>query len=436
MKQFLKRRQHTVGLAQALGFTQLTYGLLRRILAKGDRPAVAGGWPVRLVPLPSPNPLTRFERRELARVARARGAAFFDADAVTRFEQRFAERWGCRHALALSSGTAALHTALIAGGIGPGDEVIVPVLTYVATAMAVLQVGAVPKFVDADGDTWNIDATRIEEVVTDRTRAIIPVHVGGVACDMRAIEEIARRHDLLIIEDASHAHGSTLDGKMLGTVGHLGCLSLGPPKTITTGEGGMLLTDDADLARRARIAMNLGQCEPEGRSSSDLDVFHPEARLDYVMLGWNYRMSNFQAAMGIGQLERFAAMRATRVRNGAFLREQLGELEGLRVQRPLPGSETCYYGFPVELTEDAGLSRGELLQGLTRERIDYRLWSNLPLASHEVFDQPGHFPVADRLCTNGLTFRVDPTLGRRELEETVFATRRLLEWGRSRGTRT
>jgi perosamine synthetase len=432
MKDLLRRRQHTAGLRQALDLAQSTYSLLREVLAEKGRPAIAGGWPVRFIPLPSPNPLTRFERRELRRVAAAQGAAFFDADAVQEFEHLFAERWGVNHALAVSSGTSALHIALIAGGIGPGDEVIVPVLTYVATAMAVMQAGAVPKFVDADSETWNIDAGKIEEVISDHTKAIIPVHIGGVACDMGAIEAIAEKHGLLVIEDASHAHGSTLDGKMLGTLGHMGCFSLGSPKAITTGEGGMIVTDDAELACRARIAMNLGQRAPEGRSSTDLDVFHPESRLEYVMLGWNYRMSTFQAAMGIGQLNRFDRIRETRVRHGAFLRERLGALEGLRVQRVSPGLKTCYYCFPVEITEAGGLSRGELLQGLTRERIDFRLWSNLPLASHEIFGQSGHYPVADRLCANGLTFRVDPTLGQRELEETVFATRRLLEWGRSR----
>ncbi|HJP03208.1 MAG TPA: DegT/DnrJ/EryC1/StrS family aminotransferase [Planctomycetota bacterium] len=432
MKGWIKANQHAYGIRQALDLTQATYGLVRRLVSRDDRPAIGGGWPVRLVPMPPPRPFTRFERRALRRAARAQSTSFFDGEPVRRFESMLAERFGCRHALAVSSGTSALHTALMAARVGPGDEVIVPAMTYVATAMAVMHQGAVPVFVDADPETWNIDPARIEEAVCDRTRAIIPVHIAGVACDMEAIGAIAERHGLFVIEDAAHAHGSTWRGKALGTVGHLGCFSFGSPKNITTGEGGAVMTDDPELFARARIAMNLGESAPDGGSPMEHAFFNPETRLEYRMVGWNYRMSTLQAALGIGQLERFDKIRAARTRNGAFLHERLGALEGVRVQHVPPDASPCYYTFPFELEEDCALERSVLLQGLAREKIDVRLWSNLPLATYEIFGQTGEFPVAERLCARSTGMRTDPSVRPAELADMVLAIRRLLEWSRSK----
>lgn len=423
---WLKRNQNTVPLRQALDLAQVAYDVLRRVAARDDRPAIAGGWPVRLIPFPPPQPFTRFERRELRRAASSQSTSFFDGASVRRFEAELASRWGARHALALSSGTASLHTAMMACGIGPGDEVVVPALTYVATALAVMQAGAKPVFVDADPDNWNLDPRRLEAAITPRTKAVIPVHIGGVACDMTAILAIAARHDLWVVEDAAHAHGSTLHGKALGTLGDIGCFSFGSPKSITTGEGGALLTDDPELARRARMAMNLGECTPEGKPTMELDVFRPETRLDYSMVGWNYRMSTAQAAIGLGQLARFDAIRARRAANGAYLREHLARIPGLKAQGVTPGCAPCYYTFPFEVLEGASLSRGALLSGLARERVDYRLWSNKALPSYPVFGAVDGFPVADRLCRNGVGFRADPRIGPAELRAMVSATRRLL----------
>ncbi|MCY2958808.1 MAG: DegT/DnrJ/EryC1/StrS family aminotransferase [Planctomycetota bacterium] len=427
---WVKRNQNAIPLRQALDLAQAGYELVRRARPNDHRPAVAGGWPVRLVPFPPPQPFTRHERRELRRAASSQSTSFFDGASVRRFEAELAARWGSRHALALSSGTASLHTAMMACGIGPGDEVIVPALTYVATALAVMQAGAKPVFVDADPSNWNIDPHLLEAAITPRTKAVIPVHIGGVACGMTAILAIAAKHDLWVVEDAAHAHGSTWNGQSLGTIGDIGCFSFGSPKSITTGEGGALLTDDPELYRRARMAMNLGECTPEGQPSLDLIFFEPETRLDYVMVGWNYRMSTAQAAIGLGQLARFDAIRRARSTSGAYLREHLARIPGLKPQEVTPGCDPCYYTFPFEVQGDASLSRGELLAGLAAERVDYRLWSNKALPSYAVFGGAGDFPVADRLCRNGIGFRVDPRIGRPELEAMVFATRRLLGAGR------
>lgn len=429
---WLKRNQNTPPLRQALDATQAAYALVRDVAARDGRPAIAGGWPARLVPFPPPQPFTRHERRELRRAASSQSTSFFDGASVRRFESALAARFGAQHALALSSGTASLHAAMMAIGIGPGDEVIVPALTYVATPLAVMQAGGTPVFVDAEPATWNMDPRLVAAAVTPRTKAILPVHIGGVACDMDALGEIAARHDLYVVEDAAHAHGSTWRGRALGTIGDVGCFSFGSPKSITTGEGGALLTNDPELARRARMAMNLGECTPEGLPTLELRFFKPEERLDYRMVGWNYRMSTAQAAIGLGQLARFDDIRARRASSGAYLREHLARIPGLAPQQVTPGCDPCYYTFPFEVRADASLSRGELLAGLARERVDYRLWSNKALPSYAVFGavDGGAFPVADRLCRNGVGFRVDPRIGRAELAAMTFATRRLLEHGR------
>ena len=432
IKRWLKRHQHRAPVRQALDAAQRAWGIARARRADADLPAIAGGPPVRLIPLPPPRPMTGPERRALARAGRMQGTSFFDCDVVRRFEGELAARWGSRHVLALSSGTAALHTALMAGGIGPGDEVIVPVLTYVATALAVKQAGATPRFVDIDPWTFNLDPERVEAAVSARTRAIVPVHMGGVPCDMEAIGEIARRHGLLVIEDAAHAHGSTLHGRWMGTIGHVGCFSFGAPKSITTGEGGALMTDDPEIARRARMAMNLGECAADGTPSMSLDYFSPETRLDYPVLGWNYRMGVAQASLGVGQLERFDRIRARRMRNAETLRAALADVPGLRVQRVPAGAEVCFYTVPVQVSDAAALGRAEVLAGLAREKIDFRLFSNLPLARYPIFGQAGSFPVADEVARGFLGLRVDPVLGASEIADTALALRRLLAWGERR----
>jgi len=435
LKDWLKKRQHVAGVRQALDIAQAAYGAVRARSADADRPALAGGRPVRLIPLPPPRPITRSERRALARAGRMQGTSFFDCDVVRRFEAQIAQRWGVRYVLAVSSGTAALHTALMAAGIGPGDEVIVPVFTYVATALAVKQAGALPRFVDMQPESFNIDPAGIEAAVNEHTRAIIPVHIGGVPCDMAAIGRIAERHGLLVIEDAAHAHGSTLDGRWLGTLGHIGCFSFGAPKSITTGEGGAVMTDDPELARRARMAMNLGECTPDGVPSMTLDFFSPETRLDYRMVGWNYRMGVAQASLGIGQLERFDRIRARRMQNGAYLRAALAGVPGVRTQRVPDGAQACYYTFPIQITDAATLSRGEVLTGLSKERIDFRLMSNLLLADYDIFGHKGSFPVANEVLRGFIGLRSDPALGPREMADTVLALRRLLVWGGRREAR-
>jgi perosamine synthetase len=421
---WIKQNQHVIGVRQALDCLEIAYQLALRPRSD-DRPAIAGGRRARLVPFASPRPFTRAERRELMRAVRAQNTSFFDGGAVARFESAAARRFGARHAIAVSSGTAALHAALAAVGVGPGDEVVVPALAYVSDAMVVRHLGATPRFVDADAATWNLDAAAVEAAVTDRTRAILAVHLCGVPCDMERLGEIARRRGLHVVEDAAQAHGSRWSGRQAGTIGALGCFSFQSAKTLATGEGGVVLTDDDELARRARLAMNLGETRGGGRPSLDAGCDGAASRYDYDVLGWNHRLGALAAAVGVAQLARLDSIRAARARNAQRLRAGLAE-SGLVVQAVPDGADPCWSSVFALLPDAA--ERDGLARALAAERIDVRRPYDRPLPRHALFADPRPFPVAERVCRSAIGFRVDPSLGAREMEATIWAVRRGLAW--------
>lgn len=210
---------------------------------------------------------------------------------IDRFERAFAERIGVKHCVALANGTVALHVALVARGIGPGDEVIIPDLTFVATGAAVMLAGATPVLVDVERSTFGMDPDLVERAITPRTKAIMPVHLYGHPANMVPLELLAKRHGLFLLEDAAEAHGGRVGERMVGAIGDAACFSFYGNKIVTTGEGGCVTTNDAELARRVRFLKDHAM-SPERR------YFHPE-------VGFNYRMTNLQAAVGCAQLERF-----------------------------------------------------------------------------------------------------------------------------------
>ncbi len=211
---------------------------------------------------------------------------------VEELENGITKYLGVKHAVAASSGTATLHMALLASGIGRGDEVIVPAFSFIATANVVELVGAKPVFVDIDIKTFNIDVSLIESVITQNTRAIIPVHEFGLACDIEAVCEIAQKHNLIVIEDAACALGATSDGKFAGTFGHIGSFSFHPRKAVTSGEGGILVTNDEKFAEKFRVLRNHG-------------ISYINGKMEFVDAGFNYRMTDFQAALVNSQFQRF-----------------------------------------------------------------------------------------------------------------------------------
>ncbi len=226
---------------------------------------------------------------------------------VALFEQQFAELCQAQYAVAVSSGTAALHLALLAHGIGPGDEVITTAFTFAATANAILFVGATPVFVDIDPETYTIDPVLIEAALTPRTKAIIPVHLYGYPCEMRSIMQLAEAHGLYVIEDACQAHAAAIEGKPVGSFG-TACFSFYPTKNMTTGEGGMVTTNDPAIAERIRVLRNQGQAQ----------------RYVQTALGFNMRMTNLQAAIGLAQLPKLERFTEQRIANARFLTEGLG----------------------------------------------------------------------------------------------------------------
>lgn len=420
-REWLRARQHAAPLRLGLDLAQDLHALAGRFAARGDLPACAGGRPARRVPLPPPRPFTRSEAREIARVLATQNSSAFDGGAVRRFEAELARAFEVRHALALSSGTAALHTALIAAGIGPGDEVLVPALGYVSTALVVLQQHARVRFVDVDPHSFNLDPLALERALGPRTRAVIAVHLAGTPCDMGPILEIARARSLVVIEDAAQAHGARWRGRSVGTLGDLGCFSFQSAKTLSTGEGGALLTDDPELAHRARLAMNLGERAPDGRPALDARGVGTGTAFEYELLGWNYRMSALQAAAGLGQLARRERIFAARRRNAARLAAELGRAGQFEPQRAPAQSEPCAAAFFARLNPRLAARRAELVLALALERIDHRLPYDRPLSAHPIFEAAGDFPVARAICADALGLRVDPALGRRDLDSIVLA---------------
>jgi perosamine synthetase len=252
---------------------------------------------------------------------------------VAAFEKRFAELCQVREAVAVSSGTAALHLALLAHGVGPGDEVITTPFSFAATATVILLVGATPVFADIEPETYNIDPALVEAALSPRTKALLPVHLYGNPCDMHRLGEIAATNNLVIIEDACQAHAAEIDGKPAGGFG-TGCFSFYPTKNMTTGEGGMVITDDPLIAERLRLLRNHGQRE----------------RYHHTALGYNQRMTEIAAAIGLVQIEKLERFTQRRIANAMFLTEGLGRA----VQTPLarPGYRHVYHQYTIRVPED------------------------------------------------------------------------------------
>ena len=302
----------------------------------------------------------------------------WNGDQVVALEATLQEFCGAKRAVAVSSGTAALEVALKAAGVRPGDEVIVPAFTFVASATAALQVGAVPVFADVLLETQNLDPASFEAQISERTRAVIPVHTSGLPCDMDAIMAIARRHGLLVIEDACQAIGGVWNGRRAGTIGNAGCYSFQASKTLPSGEGGALVTDDEVLADKAFGRMHIGR-KPGGEFYT------------HYILGWNYRLTEMQAALLLSQFARFPATQRRRVANAAFLRDELARIPGIvPVREDEYVTEHGLYGYLCRFLSEQfapglGLTRATLLQALQAEGIPCRVFYDHPLYRNPLF---------------------------------------------------
>lgn len=327
------------------------------------------------------------------------------------FEAAFARFCGVSHAVAVNNGTAALHLALTALGIGPGDEVIVPDLTYIASVNAVTYCGAKPVFVDSEPETLNLDPDRIAARITSRTRAILPVHLYGHPADMDPILDLAERHNLIVVEDAAEAHGASYRGRPVGSLGTCAAFSFYGNKIITTGEGGMVVTDDPALAARLRLYRGQG--------------VDPQRRYIHPVVGFNYRMTNIAAAIGLAQLERVEEILTARRQVAAWYAERLAGINGLR----LLGAESWAVPVPwlitVLLTEGSARERDAVMAALLAKGIDSRPVF-YPMHDQPPYYEAARYPVAETWSARGFNLPTYEAITQADVTAVCTALRRTL----------
>lgn len=341
------------------------------------------------------------------------------------FERLFSDFIGAKHALAVTNATAALHLACVAVGLGPGDEAIVPSLTFVATANAVRYTGATPVFADVESLDWmTISPAAIEACITERTRAIVVMHYAGFPCDMPAIMEIADRHRLYVIEDSAHAIGSNIDGISLGTWGHVGCFSFFSNKNMTTGEGGMLATNDDELARRMRTIRSHGMTS----LSWDRHKGHSWS-YDVIDLGFNYRIDEIRSALGCVQIKKVQAGNDRRGLLTMRYREMLSELVP-EVTMPFKDSRgnSCFHIFPVLLPP--GLDRSQFMEGMKKYGIQTSI--HYPPAHHfRIYEGDWRvrgipLPVTEEIVNREVTLPLFSTMTDEQVEQVVRSVQKVV----------
>lgn len=368
--------------------------------------AVNGGSPTRTTPFPSWPQFGKTDEEALAGVLHS--GRWGMADRIDEFETTFAAFQEAEYGVSLNSGTTALQVALSAVGVGPGDEVIVPSYTFVATASAVASVGGVPIFVDVLDDTYNIDPASVRAALTERTRAVIAVHIGGQPADLDALGELLEDRDIALIEDAAQAHGAGWKGRMIGAIGDLGTFSFQASKNLTAGEGGAVISNNRELADRAWSAHNCG------RSRTGAWYEHP-------CLGSNYRMSEFHAALLLSQLQHLDEQMATRTRNGQLLTALLADIEGitpLEVDERVTTHAYHLYIMRFDSERFGGVSRERFLEALNAEGVlcssGYRPLYREAAFTNYFSGRPDYSrfecPVTERVCA----------------EESVWLTQNLL----------
>ncbi len=330
---------------------------------------------------------------------------------ISLFEEKFSQYCGVPYGVACSNCTTALHMSLVALDIGPGDEVIIPDFTLIVSANTVILAGARSVLVDVDSKTWCIDAAMIEAKITPRTKAIMVVHMYGHPCDMEAIMEIARRHNLLVIEDCAQAHGAEVNGKKAGSFGDASCFSFYGNKILTTGEGGMVLCRDEKLAERLRLLRNQGFQEP---------------RFVHDVVAFNYRLTNIQAAIGVAQTELVDEKVARKRWIGQVYNELLAGNPDLTLPHEEPWAKNVYWMYGVLLEDSFGVTKDDLMRKLKEKGVDTRSFF-CPMSMQPIFqgsdsrfpDVTGAYPVSVDLWNRGLYLPSGLGLTRPQMEEVV-----------------
>lgn len=322
------------------------------------------------------------------------------------FEEAFARMVGVKHAVAISSGTAALHVALLAHGVGPGDEVITSAFTFIASANSVLFTGARPVFADIDAESFNLSPAAVESAITPRTKGIMPVHLYGNPAEMDALLDLADQHGLAVIEDAAQAHGAAIGDRMCGSLG-TGCFSFYATKNMTTAEGGMITTDDDSLAEKCRLLRSHGM----------------PRRYCHDSLGFNFRMTDISAAIGLVQLEKLPAANARRAANARFLSQNLA---GVTTPKERPGTTHAWHQYTVRVPD--GTDREAAVEAVREAGVGVAIFYPVPVHHQKLYRELGYevsLPVTERLSREVFSLPVHPSLTPDDLETIVAAVNAL-----------
>lgn len=396
--------------------------------------AIEGGPPVRSTLLPFGEPV--IGEAEIAQVVEVLRSGWLGMGRRTlAFERAFAEYVGARHAVSVSSCTAGLHVALVAKGVGPGDEVITTPMTFVATVNAILETGATPVLVDIDRATMNLDAEAVARAVTPRTRALLPVHFGGLPCDLDALGRLAKEHGLFILEDAAHAAGAVWNGKRIGGHGNLAAFSFYPNKNMTTIEGGMVTTDDDALAEEMRLLRLHGLSSDAWKRFGSKELVVSQA----VRRGYKYNLTDVQSALGLVQLGRLEGFLEVRERHARLYDEELAGLPIERQARPTTGSGHRHglHLYPVLLCPgELAADRDQVVRALRAENIGvgvhYQAVHEHPYFATTLPYEPGSFPVAESVSASTLTLPFGPALTDQDVSDVIEALHDVLGRYRTR----
>jgi len=329
---------------------------------------------------------------------------------IEEFENKFAAYIGMKYGVATTSGTTAIHLALASLGIKKGDEIIIPAFTMIGSVYPIIYCGATPVLVDSELETWNIDVSKIEEKITKNTKAIMVVHIYGHPCDMDPVMKIAKKYNLYIIEDAAEAHGAEYKNKKVGSFGDISCFSFYANKIITTGEGGMLLTNDEKIYERAKILKDM--------------AFIKERRFLHYEVGYNYRMTNMQAAIGLAQLERIDEYVEARRRNAKLYNNLLKDIEGITLPPEKEWAKNVYWMYSILVDKEKfGISRDELMKKLEEKGIETRPFF-IPMHQQPIFNKMELFRgekyhIAKKLSQEGINLPSSSSLTRKEIEDIV-----------------
>lgn len=353
----------------------------------------------KLVPIAKPY-IGRDEIKEVVKVLKS--GELSQGRWVERFEKDFANFTHTKFAIATSSGTTALHLSLLALGIKKGDEVITTPFTFIASVNSILYVGAKPVFVDIDPKTFNINPDLIEERITDKTRAILPVHLFGLAADMKKILWIAKKYNLYVLEDSAQAHGAKVEKRVSGSLGDLAAFSFYPTKNMTTGEGGMITTSDENLAKAIRKLRNHGM----------------EKRYYHDMLGFNFRMTNMQAAIGIHQLKKLNGVNRKRIENAQFLTQHLYGVEGVQTPFIPKGSTHVFHQYTI-LIKDGKEKREKIIEYLNKNGVETMIYYPLPVHKQKFMKDmlvDVKLPNSERIADQVLSLPIHPSVTKKDLE--------------------